>query len=77
MPKLRINLGTGDDTATVITIDQEKLRHPARNTRRRTISNNNNKARSNIKKRNTRRSKKYTSDESTDEEYAPSDNESE
>jgi len=70
-------LGTGDDAATVITIDQEKSRYPARNTRRRTMSNNNNKAKNNIKKRNTRRSKNYTSIETTDEEYSPSDNESE
>jgi len=77
LPKLRINLGKGDDAATVTTVDVDKSKYPNRNMRRRSISNNNKKARIHHKKKNRRKSRNDSSDESTDVEYSSSDNESE
>ena len=77
LPKLRINLGKGNDDATVTTINHAISRNPGRKTRQNTI-NNNNKLKSNIQKKSNRRSNNLISDdETTEEEFSSSEHESE
>merc|ERR1719336_1640168 len=74
LPKLRINLGLGISPASITTVDQERSGSNRRKSQKINI-NNNNKSKSKAKKKNTRRSRNYSSDESTEGEYS-SDNQS-